>query len=161
MIARYFSMAAFLLLVVMAAAISGSFEAGEWYFAMNKPAWTPPEWLFGPIWSALYLLMALAMWKVWDSGHETRVGALIWWLLQLGLNMAWSWLFFGLHRSGWSLLEMSFLIGVAVLCTKAFSANSRSAALMMVPYVMWLLFAWMLNFTIWMLNGGGLGLSFA
>ena len=159
MVARYGSMAIFLLLVVAAAAIAGSFEAGEWYFNMNKPSWTPPSWVYGPAWSALYLLMALAMWKVWDSGHYLRLGSLVWWLLQLGLNVAWSWLFFGLHRIGWSLLEMTLLIGLVVLCTKAFSAASRTAAAMMIPYLLWLLFTWLLNFSIWILNGGGLGIS--
>ena len=159
MIARYAWMAVFLLIVVVAAAIAGSFEVGEWYFTMVKPGWTPPPWVFGPVWSLLYVLMALAMWQVWISAHYTRVGALAWWLLQLVFNVAWSWLFFGLNRSGWALAEMLLLIGLVVLCMKAFSASSRLAAAFMLPYLLWLLFAWVLNFSIWMLNGGGLGIS--
>ncbi len=157
MITRYAWMAVFLSLVVIAAAVAGSFEAGEWYFMLRKPAFTPPPWVFGPAWSVLYLLMAVAMWLVWDSKHYTRTGALIWWLLQLGLNAAWSWLFFGLTRSGWSLAEMVLLIGTVVLCMKAFSASSRLAAMLMLPYLLWLCFAWVLNFSIWSMNGGGLG----
>ena len=158
MVTRYAWMAVFLLLVVAAAAVAGSFEVGEWYFLLRKPGWTPPAWIFGPVWSVLYVLMALAMWLVWDSKHHTRVGALIWWLLQLALNAAWSWLFFGLHRSGWSLGEMLLLIGVVILCIKAFSNSSRLASVLMLPYLLWLIFAWMLNFSIWMMNGGGLGI---
>ena len=158
MVMRYAWMAVFLLLVVIAAAIAGSFEAGEWYFMLHKPGWTPPAWVFGPVWSLLYVLMAVAMWLVWDSKDDTRVGALVWWLLQLSLNAAWSWLFFGLTRSGWSLAEMLLLIGVVILCMKAFSNSSRTAAVLMLPYLLWLLFAWVLNFSIWMMNGGGLGL---
>jgi len=159
MIARYAWMAVFLLLVIIAASIASSFEAGEWYFTMNKPGWTPPAWLFGPVWSVLYVLMALAMWLVWVSQHYTRVGALIWWLIQLSLNAAWSWLFFGLNRTGWALAEMLLLIGIAILCTRAFSLSSRLAAMLMLPYVLWLMFAWVLNFAIWMMNGGGLGIT--
>lgn len=156
MIARYTSLATFLLLVLLAAAFGGSFEAGEWYYELRKPAWTPPPWVFGPAWAVLYLMMALAMWKVWQTGHSVRVGALIWWLLQLALNAAWSWLFFGLNRIGWSMLEMTLLIGVVLLCIKAFSTISRTAAWLMAPYLLWLLFALALNFSIWSLNGGGL-----
>ena len=157
MISRYAWLAIFLLLVVIAAAIASSFEAGEWYFLLRKPDWTPPAWVFGPVWSVLYVLMALAMWLVWISGDETRVGSLIWWLFQLGLNAAWSWLFFGLTRSGWSMAELLLLIGAVILCMKAFSSASRTAVLLMAPYLLWLVFAWVLNFAIWSMNGGGLG----
>jgi tryptophan-rich sensory protein len=157
---RYAWMAIFLLLVVITAAIAGSFEAGVWYFTINKPGWTPPAWLFGPVWSVLYVLMALAMWLVWDSRHDSRVGALIWWLIQLFLNAAWSWLFFGLTRSGWALAEMLLLIGIVIFCIKVFSTSSRLAAALMLPYLLWLMFAWALNFSIWRLNGGGLGSVF-
>ena len=111
MIARYATLAAFLALVVIAAAIGASFEAGDWYFhILNKPDWTPPPWLFGPVWSVLYVMMALAAWKVWLTGHYSRIAALSWWVLQLVMNAAWSWLFFGLQRPGWAWLEMRILI---------------------------------------------------
>jgi len=160
MIQRYGSLAVFLLLVAGAALFGSSFEAGSWYFALNKPQWTPPPWVFGPAWAILYVLMALAMWKVWLTGHPIRTGSLAWWLLQLGVNMAWSWLFFGMHRSGIALADLSLLIGLVVLCMKAFSASSRTAALLMLPYLLWLMFAWLLNFFIWRMNGGGLGSIF-
>jgi len=159
MITRYAWMAVFLLLVVVAAAIAGSFEAGEWYFMLRKPAWTPPSWVFGPVWSVLYVSMAVAMWLTWISAHDTRVGALVWWLLQLALNIAWSWLFFGLTRTGWAMAELLLLIGMVILCIRAFSASSRLAAVLMTPYLLWLIFAWALNFSIWTMNGGGLGIS--
>lgn len=155
--ARYTSLGLFLLTVLLVAAFGGSFEAGAWYYALLKPAWTPPSWVFGPAWSVLYLLMAIAMWRVWVSGHPLRVGALLWWLLQLAFNAAWSWLFFGLHRIGWAMFEMAVLIGLVVLCIRAFWTISRAAAWLMVPYLLWLLFALALNFAIWRLNGGGIG----
>ncbi len=154
MIARYASMAVFLALVVLAAAISGSFEAGEWYYTMNKPPWTPAPWFFVLIWVALYLMMALAAWQVWLSGHYIRLGALIWWMIQLVLNVAWSWLYFGLERLGWAWLELGLLIVIVVLCIRAFRLLSKSAAYLMMPYLVWLIFSWVLNLATWTMNGG-------
>ncbi|MEJ8567042.1 TspO/MBR family protein [Elongatibacter sediminis] len=160
MTSRYLPLALFLVLVVMAAAFGASFPAGDWYVELRKPYWTPPAWVFGPAWSVLYVLMALAMWRVWITGHYVRVGALIWWLIQLGLNAAWSWLFFGLNRIGWAMAEMALLVVFVILCIKAFSSISRLATWMMVPYLLWLLFAFALNVTIWDMNGGGAGLFY-
>ncbi len=160
MIARYASMAVFLVVVVITAALVGSFEAGEYYSAVQKPSWAPPAWLFGPVWSVLYILMALAMWKVWVSEHHSRMGSLIWWLIQLSLNVTWAWLFFGLTRTGWAMLEMLLLVGVVVLCMKAFSSSSRAASWMMLPCLLWLMFTWFLNISIWLMNGGSFGISF-
>ena len=152
---RYASLAVFLLLVIVAAFFGSSFEAGEWYHnTMNKPSWTPPAWLFGPVWAVLYLLMALAAWKVWMTEHYARLGALAWWAIQLALNAAWSWLFFGLHRPGWALAEMTVLIVAVLLCMRAFRQLSRPAAKLMVPYLIWLIFAWILNLVLWTINGG-------
>jgi len=154
MIARYASMAVFLALVVLAAAISGSFEAGEWYYSMNKPSWTPAPWFYVLIWVVLYLMMALAAWQVWLTGHYSRLGALIWWMFQLVLNVAWSWLFFDLERLGWAWLELGLLIAVVVLCIRAFRLLSKSAAYLMMPYLVWLIFSWVLNLATWTMNGG-------
>ena len=154
MITRHASMAVFLALVILAAAIGGSFEAGEWYYSMNRPSWTPPPWVFAPVQAVLYLLMALAAWQVWLTGHYSRLGALIWWVIQLSLTVAWSWLFFDLHRLGWAWLELSLLIAVVVLCIRAFRLISKSAAYLMMPYLAWLIFSWVLNLATWSLNGG-------
>jgi benzodiazapine receptor len=154
MIARYSSMAVFLALVVLAAAIGGSFEAGEWYYHLIKPGWTPPAWLFAGVWSALYLMMALAAWTVWLTGHYTRMNALAWWAIQLIMITAWSWLFFGLERPGWAWLDMSLLIVMVVFCIKVFGGLSKTAAGLMLPYLLWLIFAWFLNLVIWTMNDG-------
>jgi len=153
---RLVSLAVFLALVVTVAWLSSQFPAGEYYALLNKPAWAPPAWLFGPAWSVLYVLMALAMWMVWERGVQARLGALAWWLLQLALNAAWTWLFFGLTRIGWAMAELGLLIGLVILCIKVFSLVSKPAAWLMLPYLLWLVFALMLNFSIWILNGGGI-----
>ncbi len=159
MTTRYVMLATFLLLVVITAAIAGSFEAGEWYFALAKPEWTIPAWAFGPAWALAYVLMGAAMWMVWTSGHHLRSGALTWWLLQLGLVIVWSWLLFGMNRSGWSMAAMLLLIGMAIMCIKVFAAPSRLAALLLLPWLLWLVYLWALNIAIWLLNGGGFGVS--
>lgn len=153
---RLVSLAVFLALVVMAAWFGSQFPAGEYYALLNKPTWAPPAWLFGPVWSLLYVMMAVAMWLVWERGVQARVGALAWWLLQLTFNAAWTWLFFGLTRIGWAMAELGLLIGLVILCIKAFSLISKPAAWLMVPYLLWLGFAFALNFSIWTLNGGGI-----
>jgi tryptophan-rich sensory protein len=160
MIARYSPLAAFLVLVVLAAGVAGSFEAGEWYYKLYKPFWTPPAWLYALVWPALYLMMAVAAWKVWLSGHPARYGALTWWVIQLLMNSAWSWLFFSMERPGWAWLEMSLLIAVTLFCIKAFHQVARDAVVWMLPYLGWLFFAWLLNFALWNMNGGPLARIF-
>jgi tryptophan-rich sensory protein len=148
----------FLLLVIAAVVIGGSFEAGEWYYqSLNKPFWTAPAWLIGPIWAVLYLMMALAAWQVWLTGHYERTNALIWWGALLVLNIVWSALFFGMHRPGWAWLELGVTIVVAVLCIKAFRPLSKQAAFLMAPYLLWIIYAWALNLATWSMNGGLLG----
>ena len=155
---RLLSLAVFLALVVLASWLGAQFPSGEYYALINKPTWAPPAWLFAPVWAVLYALMALAMWRVWESGQQARTGALAWWLIQLVFNVAWTWLFFGLTRTGWAMAELGILIGLVILCMRAFWPVSRPATWLLLPYVLWLLFALALNFSIWSLNGGGISL---
>jgi tryptophan-rich sensory protein len=157
---RYISLGFFLLAVLAASAAGGSFEAGAWYQALNKPDWTPPNWLFGPIWALIYLLMAAAAWRVWLSKRSMRVGALFWWALLLVLNVIWSWLMFGLHRPGWAFALITVLFILSLMCWRSFILLSRPAGLMLMPFVAWVAFATWLNYTIWAMNQGGLGQLF-
>ena len=155
MFTSYFSLAVFLLLVITASLIGAGFEAGEWFHVtIIQPSWTPPYWLFGQVWTLLYVLMALAAWMVWLTGHYSRIQALIWWALLLLLNVGWSFLVFGLHRPGWALPLLGLTIGIAIFCIRAFSRLSRPAALLMMPYLVWIIFLWVFNFSVWALNGG-------
>lgn len=158
MLAKYSALAVFLLLVVLAIAAGASFEAGEWYFrAVSKPAWSPPAWFFGPAWAIAYLFAALAAWQLWLTEHYNRLKALAWWLLLLFLNLAWSFLFFGIHRIGWAWLVLGLTLVVTVLCIRAFRRLSDQAALLMIPCLLWLIFCWVLNLAVWTINGGILG----
>lgn len=142
------------LLACFAAAASGAmFMPGEWYAALNKPAWNPPGWIFGPVWTALYVMMAVAAWLVWRrGGFAAQRRPLGWFLAQLVLNALWTPLFFGLRQPGWAFAEI-LLLWLAILATLlAFRSVSRAAAWLLVPYLAWVSFAAVLNGTIWRLN---------
>ncbi|MBX7207625.1 MAG: tryptophan-rich sensory protein [Verrucomicrobiaceae bacterium] len=142
-----------LLLCFMAPALGAFSLPGEWYASLRKPSWNPPGWLFGPVWTALYTMMAVAAWMVWKrGGFIVQRVALTRFLVQLALNAAWTPLFFGLHRPDWALVDIA-LLGLAVAMTiAAFHRVHRGAAWMLVPYLAWVSFATVLNFTLWRLN---------
>lgn len=162
-----------------------------WYSGLAKPAWNPPSWIFGPVWSTLYLCMAVAAWLVWrqsgrtvfdkavsDRGTAARAtdgrvidGRVIddrviddraaspsvrvplgLFALQLLLNAAWSWLFFGLHSPGAALVDVVLLWAAIVATMVAFWRCSTLAGILLIPYLLWVSFATVLNFAIWRLN---------
>lgn len=144
---------AWLILCYGAAALGARFLPGAWYAALAKPVWTPPNWLFAPVWTVLYGMMAVAAWLVWRRyGFSGARGALALFLVQLGLNGAWSWIFFGLQRAGFALADIVALWTVLLLATLAFWKRRRSAAVLLVPYLAWVTFAVALNLEIWRLN---------
>jgi translocator protein len=146
-------LAGWLLLCFFAAALGGLFAPGEWYAQLKKPMWNPPGWIFGPVWTALYTMMAVAAWLVWRSGElSARRKPLFLFLLQLLLNAAWSPLFFGLHNPGLAFAEI-LLLWLAIISTLlVFWKLRRGAGLLLVPYLAWVSFAAGLNFTLWRLN---------
>jgi translocator protein len=125
----------------------------NWYASLNKPAWTPPDAVFGPVWMMLYFLMALAAWLVWRCRARASVrGPLALFGVQLGLNAAWSWLFFGLHSPGGGMIDIVLLLAAIVATLAAFWRRSRVAGILLVPYLAWVAFAGILNFAIWRMN---------
>jgi tryptophan-rich sensory protein len=122
----------------------------HWYPALAKPAWTPPEWVFGPVWTLLYPTMAVAGWLAWREGRSRR-GTLLY-LLQLTLNAAWPWFFFGERRIGWALVCVVVLWFVILGTIVAFWRVSRGAAVLMLPYLGWVGFALALNAALWRMN---------
>lgn len=140
-------------LTFLAAATGVFVSTGGWYAGLVKPAWNPPSWLFGPVWTVLYGMMASAAWLVWrEGGWKARKQALGLYLAQWALNALWTPLFFGLQQPGLALVEI-VLLDVAVWATLiAFARTRRLAGLLLVPYALWVAFATVLNFTIWRLN---------
>lgn len=134
-----------------AAALSGAlFKPGAWHAALAKPRWHPPNWLFGPAWGVLYLMIATAGWMVWNAaGFSAALAA---WGVQLVLNAGWSWLFFGLRRPDLAFAEVLLLWLSIAACVVLFAPISTTAALLMVPYLAWVAFASALNFSMWRLN---------
>ena len=127
-----------------------------WYPEINKPSWNPPGWVFGPVWSALYLMMGISAWLVWKStSFENSKLALGWFGFHLLLNVLWSIVFFGLKQPGWAVVEIVVLWLSIVLTMVFFFRHSRLAAGILVPYWLWVSFATFLNYTIWTLNRVG------
>jgi tryptophan-rich sensory protein len=150
---QWLMLAGFLVVAFGAAALGGATTAGsvrDWYPTIAKPSWNPPGWVFGPVWTVLYALMAVAAWLVWRRAGWC--GALAWWTVQLALNAAWSPLFFGLHRIDLALVDIVALWAAIVGTTVAFWKVSPLAGGLFVPYLAWVSFAAVLNFTIWRLN---------
>ncbi|MBN8458580.1 MAG: tryptophan-rich sensory protein [Verrucomicrobia bacterium] len=126
---------------------------GEGYEMLEKPAWNPPAWVFGPVWTVLYLLMAVAAWLVWKhGGWSANRRPLGFYLTQLTLNAAWTPAFFGLQNPGLALAVIVLLLAAIVATLKTFSAVHRTAAGLLVPYLLWVNFATVLNLTLWFMN---------
>lgn len=124
-----------------------------WYASLQKPAWNPPNWLFGPVWTLLYLLMSVAVWLVWRERGFAGAGlALALFALQLLLNALWSIIFFGWQRPALALLEIFFLWAAIFATMLSFWRISQPAAWLMWPYLLWVTFAGFLNLAIARLN---------
>lgn len=126
----------------------------DWYAGLTKPSWNPPNWLFGPVWTVLYVLMGIALWRILRLGWtEPGVGlAASAFGLQLALNLGWSLVFFGLRAPGLALAEIILLLVVLIFTAWRFMGLDAAAGWLLVPYALWSLFAATLNAAIWRLN---------
>jgi translocator protein len=150
---KWLGLIGFLALCLGVGAIGGfatTHSVVDWYPTLVRPSWTPPSWLFGPVWTLLYVMMAVAAWRVWRRGDE-RVPMLLFGA-QLALNLAWSILFFGAKSPGLALVDIVALWLAIAASIYAFAMKDRIAAFLMVPYLCWVSFALALNSAIWMLN---------
>jgi len=148
---RVASLILFLVLVVGGGLVIGFLTTpDEWYAALAKPSFNPPPWLFGPVWTVLYVLIAVAGWRVFT---RERAGApmKLWWA-QLALNFLWSPVFFGAHRIGLALVVILLLLAAILAFIAAAWRADRLAASLFVPYAAWVAFASVLNGAIWMMN---------
>ena len=146
----------FLLVCFAAAGIGGAVttpKIGTWYATLVKPSWNPPNWIFGPVWSALYFCMAVAAWLVWrQEGLAAAKLPLALFGVQLALNVLWSCIFFGLEMPGLAFVEVLLLWAAIAATMVTFWQRSMVAGILFVPYLAWVSFASVLNFTIWRLN---------
>ncbi|MCK9532712.1 MAG: tryptophan-rich sensory protein [Gammaproteobacteria bacterium] len=146
---------AWILVSVLAATIGGiaTMNAESFYSQLTQPAWAPPSWVFGPVWTVLYLLMGIAAWLVWRvNGFRAARGALSLFLIQLALNALWSWLFFAWHRGALAFADIVILWIMIVATTIAFWRVRALAGALLIPYLLWTSYAGALNYAIWQLN---------
>jgi tryptophan-rich sensory protein len=133
--------------------VSSQFEPGQWYEAISKPSWTPPGWVFGPVWSLLYLAMSVSAWLVWRKrSHRAVTLPLGFYLAQLIVNGLWSWFFFGRQMIGVALVDLLLLVLLVAVTLVLFFRVDRRAGVLLVPYQLWICFAAALNYQIWRLN---------
>jgi len=137
-------------------ATSGYFTVtglGSWYQTISKPSWNPPNGIFGPVWTTLYVLMGVALFLVWRStSNVSKTAAITLFSIQLILNFFWSLIFFNQHQLLGALIEMIALWFFILFTIFAFAKFSKAAAWLLVPYISWVSFAMVLNYTIWQLN---------
>jgi tryptophan-rich sensory protein len=147
-----------LIIPQIAGAIGAVFTTSSisgWYAILQKPSFSPPNWIFGPVWTALFLLMGISLYLVWNNGAidaKTKNTAFIIFGIQLALNVLWSILFFGLKSPGASLMEIFLLIVAIIINAVYFYKISPVAGWLFLPYILWTSFASVLNFFIWKLN---------
>ncbi len=139
-------------------AVAGLFTTPEisgWYQTINKPTWQPPNWVFGPVWTVLYIMMGIAFYLVWKSAAAPpgkKRMAITLWIIQLVFNFFWSFIFFKQHQIDWALGEILLLWFFILLTILYFARISKTAAWLMVPYIVWVSFASLLTFSIYELN---------
>ncbi|HEX9182180.1 MAG TPA: TspO/MBR family protein [Burkholderiales bacterium] len=152
----YAALALFIAINVAVSALGGwatSASVGTWYQTLAKPAFNPPDWIFAPVWSALYLMIAIAGWRAWrrGAGRELRLGMTIY-AVQLALNLSWSFVFFGARLIGPALAVIVTLLAAILANAALFWRLDRAAGALLVPYAAWVSFATLLNAALWRLN---------
>jgi translocator protein len=156
---KWIKLAVSLVLPLAVGGIAGLFTTPEisgWYQTINKPWWQPPNWVFGPVWVVLYILMGIAFYLVWITNAPRKIKrmAVTLWLIQLVFNFFWSFIFFKKHQIDWALGEIVILWFFILLTMLSFGRISKLAAWLMVPYISWVTFATLLTLTIYQLNQG-------
>jgi len=124
----------------------------SWYLTLVKPSFSPPNWLFGPAWTLLYALMGVALYLIWESKAKNKTTAYIYFYIQLFLNLLWSFIFFYFKLPLSAFIEIIALWGFILATIVVFSKISRPASWLLVPYVLWVTFASVLNCAVWWLN---------
>jgi benzodiazapine receptor len=150
---RLIALVLFVLISLSAGMIGSQFTPDAWYRGLEKPSWNPPDYLFAPVWTLLYIMMGVAAWLVWTRGEKGRRHLpLSVFAVQLGVNALWSWLFFGIRRPDLAFIDILVMWVLICATIVLFWRIRRSAGLLLIPYLAWVSFATALNFQLWRLN---------
>jgi tryptophan-rich sensory protein len=153
---EWLGLAGFIVICFAAAGIGGAFTGpaiGGWYALLKKPAFNPPNWIFGPVWTVLYLSMALAAWLIWKrQGFAGAMLPFTFFFIQLALNCLWSIIFFGLHNPGLACADIILLWSAIAATLLLFYRISPAAGGLLIPYLAWVSYAALLNFALWRMN---------
>ena len=150
---KYLSFTFILLITFLASAIGGFTTANfkePWYSQIILPSFNPPSWVFGPVWTTLYILMSIAIWRIWIKYYDNKILNL--YFFHLFFNMIWSIIFFGFHQIGLALLDLFIILIFIVLLMKIYYSKDKISFSLMVPYFLWSSYALVLNFNIFILN---------
>ena len=150
---KYLSLTFILLITFLASAIGGFTTANfkePWYSQIILPSFNPPSWVFGPVWTTLYILMSIAIWRIWIKFYDNKILNL--YFFHLFFNMIWSIIFFGFHQIGLALLDLFIILIFIVLLMKIYYSKDKISFSLMVPYFLWSCYAFVLNFNIFILN---------
>ena len=150
---KYLSLTFILLITFLASGIGGFTTANfkePWYSQIILPSFNPPSWVFGPIWTTLYILMSIAIWRIWIKFYDNKILNL--YFFHLFFNMIWSIIFFGFHQIGLALLDLFIILIFIVLLMKIYYSKDKISFSLMVPYFLWSCYAFVLNFNIFILN---------
>ena len=150
---KYLSLTFILLITFLASGIGGftttTFKE-PWYSQIILPSFNPPSWVFGPVWTVLYILMSVAIWRIWINYYDHKILNL--YFFHLFFNMIWSIIFFGFHQIGLALLDLLIILIFIVLLMKIYYLKDKISFYLMVPYFLWSAYALVLNFNIFILN---------
>ncbi|MES2523800.1 MAG: TspO/MBR family protein [Gemmatimonadota bacterium] len=152
---RWLGLAGWIGISLLTGAVGGlaSINATEFYLQLDRPPWAPPGWLFGPVWTVLYLLMGVAAWLVWRArGWDGARGALTLFVVQLAVNALWTWAFFAWRSGALALADIGLLAILIIATMVAFARVNRVAALLLLPYLCWVAFATALTISVWQRN---------
>ena len=150
---KYLSLTFILLITFLASGIGGFTTANfkePWYSQIILPSFNPPSWVFGPVWTTLYILMSIAIWRIWIKYYDNKILNL--YFFHLFFNMIWSIIFFGFHQIGLALLDLVIILIFIVLLMKIYYLKDKISFSLMVPYFLWSSYALVLNFNIFILN---------
>ena len=150
---KYLSLFLIILITSLASAIGGFTTASfkePWYSEIILPSFNPPSWVFAPVWTTLYIMMSIAIWKIWINSFDTKILKL--YFIHLFFNSAWSIVFFGFHQIGLALINLVIILIFIVLLMRSYLGRDKTSFYLMIPYLLWSSYALILNSTIFLYN---------